>query len=199
MTHLGSLEQRRLYCEPDMLVSPAKTAAAVAAAATSHSDAVWAVGQGRGFLRKRQDGTPAIRSLPRSDLVEISYTIDGDNSAKVPRLKLGESWDCTQQILPVNDYVDVLVRASHWIVVERCSPRLVAEQTGGVTAKPDQVTGTVTVTVNGGGSGSTSAEGRTFPVIESIEPNSLVATQCPNVEPGMVCCTLTVCCLWLPW
>ena len=58
----------------------------------------------------------------------------------------------------------------------------------GLTANPDEEMRTVTVTVNGTtrlglnfGDG-----GRLFPVVESIEPNSLIANQCPNVEPGMV-------------
>ena len=32
------------------------------------------------------------------------------------------------------------------------------------------------------------SNGKLFPVVESIEPNSLIAKQCPSVQPGMVRC-----------
>lgn len=57
----------------------------------------------------------------------------------------------------------------------------------GVTAKAEQ--DLVTVTVNGDSRIGLNfgAEGKTFPVVESIEPNSLMAVQCPEVVHGMVC------------
>lgn len=72
---------------------------------------------------------------------------------------------------------------------ERSSPRLRwPDGLSGVTAKPDQDMKTVTVTVNGTARLGLNfgTDGRLFPVVESIEPNSLIANQCPNVQPGMV-------------
>lgn len=204
MFHLGSLEQRRFdEDEPELLlVPPSETAAAVAAAALSHSNAVWVVGGKLEVFSKKASrwylGT--IRSLPRSDLVEIVYTVDGENSAKVPRLKLCESRDCTLQFGVSTTAIDALTCASYRIVAERSSPRLRwPNGLSGVTSKPDQVLRTVTVTVNGNAKLGLNfgTDGRTFPVVESIEPNSLMAMQCPNVERGMVrCVQKTVGCLW---
>jgi hypothetical protein len=95
MTHLGSLEQRRSDdTEPDLvLLSPTKTAAAVAAAAVSDPNTVWVVGGKLEVFSKKASSwcTGTIRSLPRPDLVEVSYTIGEDESATAPRLKLCES------------------------------------------------------------------------------------------------------------
>ena len=84
------------------------------------------------------------------------------------------------------------------MIAERSSPRLQwPNGLSGVTSKPGQDDGSITVTVNGDtqlglnfGTG-----GKTFPVVESIEPNSLIAIQCPNVERGMVRRTGTVYCM----
>ena len=94
MTHLGSLEQKRSeVTEPDLvLLSPTKTAAAVAAAAISDPNAVWVVGGKLEVFSKKVSRwcTGTIRSLPRSDLVEVSYNIGEDESATALRLKLCE-------------------------------------------------------------------------------------------------------------
>ena len=95
MTHLGSLEQRRSETdEPNLvLVSPRQTAAAVAAASVSDPNAVWVVGGKLEVYSKKAArwcrGT--IRSLPRPDLVEVTYAIGGDETPTVSRLKLSES------------------------------------------------------------------------------------------------------------
>ena len=71
---------------------------------------------------------------------------------------------------------------------QRSSPRLRwPDGLHGVTAKAEQ--DLVTVTVNGDSRIGLNfgAEGKTFPVVESIEPNSLMAVQCPEVVHGMVC------------
>jgi hypothetical protein len=103
MTHLGSLEQRRSdEHEPELvLLSPTATAAAVAAASVSDPNAVWVVGGKLEVFSKKASSWCAgtVRSLPRQDLVEVSYTIGGD-SAQVPRLKLCESWVRNVHTLP---------------------------------------------------------------------------------------------------
>ena len=109
MTHLGSLEQRRSdEHEPELvLLSPTATAAAVAAAAVSDPNAVWVVGGKLEVFSKKASNWCAgtIRSLPRQDLVEVSYTIGGDDSAQVPRLKLCESLLCKiHTFLPMPRY-----------------------------------------------------------------------------------------------
>ena len=95
MTHLGSLEQRRSETEePNLvLVSPRQTAAAVAAASVSDPNAVWVVGgKLEVYSKKAARWCPGtIRSLPRPDLVEVTYAIGGDDSPTVSRLKLSES------------------------------------------------------------------------------------------------------------
>jgi len=92
MTNLGSLDQQRSgVAEPDLvLVSPTKTAAAVAAAAAAD---VWVVGGKLEVFSKKVSAWRAgtIRSLPSADLVEVSYTIADDVSSELlPRLKLCE-------------------------------------------------------------------------------------------------------------
>lgn len=95
MTHLGSVQQQRSeVTEPDLvLLSPTQTAAAVAAAAISDPNAVWVVGGKLEVFSKKVSRwcTGTIRSLPRPDLVEVSYTIGEDESLTALRLKLCES------------------------------------------------------------------------------------------------------------
>lgn len=75
------------------------------------------------------------------------------------------------------------------MTAERSSPRLRwPNGLSGVTAKPSEDMRTITVTVNGDSRLGLNfgPNGKLFPLVESIEPNSLIAKQCPNVQPGMV-------------
>ena len=86
MTSLGSLEQRR----PDLvMISPGKTAAAVAAAADAISSERWQVGAELEVYSKKTETwrSGEIRSLPDEDMVEVVYTIDVPEP-DTPRLKL---------------------------------------------------------------------------------------------------------------
>lgn len=96
--------------------------------------------------------------------------------------------DWTLLALPTNP-ICVNICVAYRTAAERSSPRLRwPNGLSGATAKPDQDMRTVTVTVNGTSRLGLNfgADGRLFPVVESIEPDSLIATQCPTVEPGMV-------------
>ena len=129
MTSLGSLEQRR----PDLvMISPGKTAAAVAAAADAISSERWQAGAELEVYSKKTETwrSGEIRSLPDEDMVEVVYTIDVPEP-DTPRLKLclrsseRLRWPKEEELLTItvrhhslpNDVLPNDV--SHWVAFSR--------------------------------------------------------------------------------
>lgn len=184
MTFLGSLEQRRASTTGGETQRHAPTSAMPMTPSTGNAtavggagaDDVWVVGGKLEVFSKKVGlwcaGT--IRSLPDKDLVEVSYTIvDGSVLAQQQAVLLGQ-----HSLLP------------RLKLSERSSPRLRwPDGLAGVTSKTNEKrSDLLTVTANGDARLGLNfgKEGRTFPVVESIEPGSLVATQCPDVQQGMI-------------
>ena len=119
MTSLGSLEQRR----PDLvMISPGKTAAAVAAAADAISSERWQAGAELEVYSKKTETwrSGEIRSLPDEDMVEVVYTIDVPEP-DTPRLKLclrsseRLRWPKEEELLTITVRHDRLANdVSHW-------------------------------------------------------------------------------------
>ena len=124
MTSLGSLEQRR----PDLvMISPGKTAAAVAAAADAISSERWQVGAELEVYSKKTETwrSGEIRSLPDEDMVEVVYTIDVPEP-DTPRLKLclrsseRLRWPKEEELLTITVRHDCLPNdVSRWVAFSR--------------------------------------------------------------------------------
>ena len=165
MTSLGSLEQRR----PDLvMISPGKTAAAVAAAADAISSERWQAGAELEVYSKKTETwrSGEIRSLPDEDMVEVVYTIDVPEP-DTPRLKLclrsseRLRWPKEEELLTIT--------VRHDLLPKMCLIGLRFHADGAVV----QVTGDASrkLGLNFGEGGCT------FPVVESVAPDTLVAVR----------------------